>query len=477
MRDRTSGFHFLRLAWGSARTDVLFCLTALLFLGSTLEALRRYAEWYAGFRGDYFNSWETFLPLYYFLFILLCGVGHLSMTLWDSHQFLQVLPIPRHQQALVRLAEPALLTFLWFVVPYSIFLSLLDPDGPHIYYLVLVWLLIRSLMAVAEGGETLRLRMGWTSWGAIAVIQALAIGLAPIGVIPLYWYKIFPEVFNEWVMRPNPIAVGGAAAAYILSAIFFWATVTWNPRPRTRLLCGASSASTQRSTPFSRLTFSSRWKAWTPFILPPLSALLFFLWTRFCFWFLSILPDFFAWLAPMTLVQFGERSDSILIVVAFLCLIPHMLVYTLIGAPLFFGALSIIPFLHHWQTLPLRPRAAISALLIFGIATALGLWLLVNFNTSGADAYDLLPSILHLGWVLTLFALPVILYANPLHWGSEPSRISDPPAILAAGISLVLMVGLLRVIDLLPTGPWMSLPLLLPIAYNLSAMVWMYRRY
>lgn len=179
----------------------------------------------------------------------------------------------------------------------------------------------------------------------------------------------------------------------------------------------------------------------------------------------------------MTLVQFGERSDSILIVVAFLCLIPHMLVYTLIGAPLFFGALSIIPFLHHWQTLPLRPRAAISALLIFGIATALGLWLLVNFNTSGADAYDLLPSILHLGWVLTLFALPVILYANPLHWGSEPSRISDPPAILAAGISLVLMVGLLRVIDLLPTGPWMSLPLLLPIAYNLSAMVWMYRRY
>ncbi|MCA9418017.1 MAG: hypothetical protein KC917_17210 [Candidatus Omnitrophica bacterium] len=474
-----SPFHFLRLAPYSVFKDLRENTVAVVFLVAGLVAI----DWFVGLRfddpKDVLTVSEGLHLFCYFLFAIFSFAGNLTLTLEKTLEPFKPLPIPRNQFTLLRLIESALYSLVWVLIPTITLFAIIDPNRPHVVYLISLWLSFRAVQGLYYGLESI-VALFTSSLKArqrlVLLIYPLFFPVAILG--PFFkssgreWYEWGISIVGwKWILLAAAFAVIGWIVAWTMASIrpFHPGVQSQEARKRERV----------RSLKIEDLRrLSPQRGRWEFFFLPSLHALSLGFWTFFVFSVFSYLPDFFGWVSDYVIRLNSNWDSEILIGTAIGLPLLFSVIYMAIGVPFLWRAIQIIPRLRLWQVLPIRTGWPIVAMIVFGYTVLLG------GGMVGAVT-EQQPITLHgaLGSLLGVFLFaPVAQVAihvlAPVYWKKDATLASDPIGLLVIALAILATVSTLVAVDYFELPSLARIPIIsLAAVFNLWATVWMYRRY
>ncbi|MCA9428713.1 MAG: hypothetical protein KC994_26785, partial [Candidatus Omnitrophica bacterium] len=306
-------------------------------------------------------------PTLTFLFIpylLLC----IGWSLFDF-EFLGPIPISKPQRTLIILCQFALNSFVWILIPFSLFFWLNGWTYPHLYLCIVFWFFARILQAaVLTSFHLLRpyLEDLRKIDKAVSFYIACAWWIPITGLLPwldsknamIFLSSVIYEPDPETMIRWMGLAMVGACLSWIIAlSVHRIPTVRQSIRSR-RVLKEESNRSLRMNCcvgePGKGGNGWSLFSPWTVFVLYPF---LFFFYLRFVELFLVDGLPFVS-----TAHLYGGHSNDYRFFLIFYLFATLLYILTV---PVARRILTLGDFIHLWQTLPIpNRRPAISIILL-----------------------------------------------------------------------------------------------------------------
>lgn len=470
-RDRTSGFHFLKLAWYSATEDwtsnlIALLLSPILFslIASGIDLLPIQESEVDQFT---FLLWLVFYLSFFTLFIIV------DVRVLDP---MTPLPISRPDQTLLLLVE-SLLESVLAALPLAIVILFVAQAETSLY----VWLLVVFGLAKAVQGFVLALNgLLDRMWPPQVRSVIETIGLLVGGGLFVGWILIYstnPSTMNLSTDRlARLLETAESNLLLVFSAVFLCCGISWGAAclaqslPYRQQRVAGISDRTRSPRPF--LLRASDLKNLEPgkaglwaylhpwaFILPALVT--------------SVLLLSIPLWATTLFSSSGPGAGAIIIAIIAVVLVTPFVVWM----PALVWACRILYFIPFWQVLPVPwkwPAASVG----IGLASSVVGFFAAGAAIDGAPLFAAAPERMEaLGLLLIPVGTLLISINGDFHRKDEHSSGRTVDFWVCQWPLALFVVAAFLALEVLRSPSLFLLAIGGGFAYNLWAMVWMYRRY